>query len=167
MGFIARQQSMSKRKNPLTALFLSLILPGLGQIYNRERSKGLLILASFAALGTITYGSSLYRTSAGLAFILVWITAIIDAHKTAKVSGQPVDFYYRVPYVVAALLLVGPLALPLLWRSPYFSRFARWSWTIVVLGAVLLFVAMPYWINWLIQQAPDLATILRQSGIYP
>ncbi len=158
---------MPEQKNPLAALALSIIVPGLGQLYNSERAKGLVILASFVALGAIVYGSNSYRISAGLALLVVWMTAFVDAYKTAKASGQPVDFYYRAPYVVALLLLVGPLALPLLWRSPYFSRVARWSWTIVVVGAVLLFVATPYWMGWLIKQAPGLATMLHESGIYP
>ncbi len=158
---------MIKRKKPLAALVLSLIVPGLGQIYNDESAKGLVILLLSVALGVITYASSLFNLSAGLALLLLWPTAMIDAYKTAAASGQPVDFYYRVPYVVTALVVAGPLALPLLWRSPYFSRFACWSWTIVVLGAVLLFVTMPYWINWLVRQAPELATILRESGVYP
>ncbi len=153
---------MTKRKWPVAALLLSLIVPGSGQIYNGESAKGLVILLLSVALGVIAYESSRYNLSAGLALLLLWPTAMIDAYKTAKASGQPVDFYYRVPYVVAALLIAGPLALPLLWRSPYFSRFACWSWTIVILSAVLLFVAMPYWIHWLARQMPELATMLRQ-----
>lgn len=93
----------------------------------------------------------------------MWVSAIVDAYKTARTSGQPFDWYYRVPYVVAMLLLVGPLALPLLWRGPYFSRFARWAWTIVVIGGVLLFLAMPYLLSWLIQQVPDLGESLRKN----
>jgi hypothetical protein len=42
------------------------------------------------------------------------------------------------------LLLVGPLALPLLWESENFSRTARWLWTILVSSVVLLFIATPY-----------------------
>jgi hypothetical protein len=45
------------------------------------------------------------------------------------------------------LLLVGPLALPLVWQSPNFSRTSRWVWTVIVVGAVLLFVATPYLID--------------------
>ena len=47
-------------------------------------------------------------------------------------------------YVVAMLLLVGPLALPLLWQSPNFSNGARWIWTMIVVGAALMFIATPY-----------------------
>ncbi|HSF58210.1 MAG TPA: hypothetical protein VLD83_09075 [Candidatus Binatia bacterium] len=86
--------------------------------------------------------------------MLLWISAVIDAYKAAKASSQQADFYYRRPYVIAMLLLVGPLALPLLWQSPNFSRAARWIWTLIVVGAALLFVATPYLMHWLIRQGP-------------
>jgi hypothetical protein len=52
------------------------------------------------------------------------------------------------------LLLVGPLALPLLWQNPNFSRTARWTWTLIVVGGALLFVTTPYLMHWLIRQGP-------------
>lgn len=159
---------MNARKKPLIALTLSLVLPGLGQVYNDEVSKGLVIAGSCLALGlTSLWSPGLSRASAALALLLLWVSAIIDAYKTAKISDQPLDWYYRVPYVVAMLLLVGPLAFPLLWRSPHFSRSARWAWTVVVVAAVLLFLATPYLLDWLIRQMPDLAALLRKSSIYP
>ena len=73
-----------------------------------------------------------------------------DAYKVAETSGEPSDFYYRRAYVVTMLLLVGPLALPLLWQSPNFARTARWTWTVTVIVAALLFIATPYLLKWLI-----------------
>lgn len=155
---------MPARKKPFVALLLSLVIPGLGQVYNAQVTKGLLIAAACLALGLGTvWVSGLTGLSLALALPLVWVSAIVDAYKTARTSGQPFDWYYRVPYVVAMLLLVGPLALPLLWRSPYFSRFARWAWTIVVIAGVLLFLAMPYLLSWLIQQVPDLGESFRKN----
>ena len=166
----AKCSSMPTRKKPPIALVLSLIVPGLGQIYNIQVIKGLVIAGACLALGLGSFWlSGLSSLSAALALLLMWVSAILDAYKTAKTSGQPLDWYYRVPYVVAMLLLIGPLALPLLWRSPYFSRFARWGWTTVVIGAVLLFLATPYLLNWLIQQMSDLAALFDKSkwGPYP
>lgn len=150
------------------ALVLSLVVPGLGQIYNTQVTKGLVIAGTCLVLGLGSFWlPGLTSVSVALALLVVWVSAILDAYKTAKTSGQPLDWYYRVPYVFAMLLLVGPLALPLLWRSPHFSRFARWGWTIVVIGAVLLFLATPYLLNWLIQQMPDLAALLHKSRTHP
>jgi TM2 domain-containing membrane protein YozV len=158
---------MSLGKKPLVALILS-ILPGLGQIYNGEVAKGLVIAGSCLLLAL---GAWWLPGSTGLSFILalavVWISVIVDAYKTAKVFGKPLDWYHRVPYVVAMLLLVGPLALPLLWRSPYFSRFARWTWTFVVVGGLLLFFTIPYLVSWLFAQRPELKPLLEQYRLQP
>ena len=148
---------MSVRKSPITALVLSVIVPGLGQIFNEEKKKGLVIFGSCLGLALLTYWfSGFNKFSIALALILLWSSAIIDAFKVANASGQPSEFYYRRPYVVAMLLLVGPLAFPLLWQSPQFSRFARWTWTVIVVTAALMFVVTPYLMSWLIKQAPDM-----------
>ena len=136
---------MPAPRTPLTAMFLSAIVPG---------KKGVTIFGSCLSLGLLSYWiSGLNKISTLLALLLLWISAVTDAYKAAKASAQASDFYYRKPYVVAMLLLVGPLALPLLWQSQNFSRTARWTWTIIVVGAALLFVATPYLMNWLIKQA--------------
>ena len=141
---------MASRKKPLIALVLSLILPGLGQAYNREVVKGIIIACACLALAIgSTWLSGLKQVSAALTLLIVWVSAILDGYMGAKVSGQPLDWYYRVPYVVTMLLLVGPLALPLLWRSPYFSRLARWIWTAVIVLNLLLLWATPYLLQWL------------------
>lgn len=156
---------MLTRSKPFLALILSAV-PGLGQLYNAQRIKGLVIAGSCLALGVgAVWLSGLSRISVVLALLLIWISSALDAYKTAQTAGEPLDWYYRVSYVVAMLLLVGPLALPLLWRSPHFSRLARWTWTAVVIGAVFLFLATPYLLKWLIQQLPELETLLRQSGL--
>ena len=158
---------MLTRKKPLIALALSLIVPGLGQLYNGERTKGLVIAGGWLALGGGSWWfSGLTRVSVVLALVLVWVSAVLDAYKTAKAVGQPVHWYYRTSYVVAMILLLGPLALPLLWRSPHFSRFAQWAWTAVIMAAVGLFLATPYVLGWLIKQSPELQTILQQAGIH-
>ncbi len=146
---------MAGQSSPFTALVLSAIVPGSGHIYNNETKKGFVIIGSCLGLGLLTYWlSGLHRISIALALVVVWISAIADAYQVAKASGQALDFYYRRPYVVAMLLLVGPLALPLLWQSPHFSRAARWTWTVIVVGVAVMFIATPYLMNWLIKQAP-------------
>lgn len=145
--------TLSNRSNPLLASLLSTILPGSGQLYNGETKKGWLIIGSCVSLGLFIYGlPGFNKISPTLALLLLWISAIADAYKVATTSGQGSDFYYRRPYVVAMLLFVGPLALPLLWQSPHFSRTARWIWTAIVVGVVLLFVATPYLMDGLIKQ---------------
>jgi TM2 domain-containing membrane protein YozV len=156
------------RKIPLVALVFSLVIPGLGQFYNAEPAKGLVIAGVCLGLALATYWlSGLTRISVALALLILWISAILDAYKTARSFGQPLDWYYQVPYVVTMLLLVGPVALPLLWRSPYFSLSARCVWTTVVIGAVLLFLLTPYLLSWLLRHMPELKTLLDQAGVHP
>jgi hypothetical protein len=144
---------MPARRNPLLALALSAIVPGLGQLYNREAGKGLAIIGSCLGLGLLIYSQpGLNRITFALALLLVWISAVAEAYKSAQAFGQPPDFYYRKAYVVSLLLLVGPFALPMLWRSPHFSRTTRWTWTAIVSGAALLFILTPYLTGWALRQ---------------
>ena len=131
--------------NPRVALLCSVLLPGLGQIYNRESTKGLVIFACAVTLGVLgSWFSGFNRFAMLLALLLLWVSAATDACRMAKNAGHPTEFYYRKTFVVAMLLLVGPLALPLLWESENFSRTARWLWTILVSSVALLFIATPY-----------------------
>jgi hypothetical protein len=136
---------MTTRAKAFVALILSMLLPGLGQIYNREQKKGWVIIACCLVLGSATYWLSGFNAiTAALALLLIWLSAIVDAYKVAMSTGQTAEFYYAKSYVITMLLLVGPLALPLLWQSPNFSNTARWLWTVIVVGAALLFVVTPY-----------------------
>jgi len=144
---------MPARRNPLLALVLSAIVPGWGQIYNEEARKGLVIIGSCLGLGLLIYSQSgLNRITFALALLLVWISAIAEAYKSAQASGQPSELFYRKSYVVSLLLLIGPFALPLLWRSPHFSRTARWVWIVLVVGATLLFFLTPHLMSWALRQ---------------
>jgi len=136
---------MTTRAKALFALLLSMLIPGLGQIYNREQKKGWAIIACCLVLGIAAYGLSGFNAiTAALALLLIWLSAIVDAYKVATSTGQTAEFYYAKTYVITMLLLVGPLALPLLWQSPNFTNTARWLWTVIVVGAALLFIVTPY-----------------------
>ena len=94
---------IKKRKNPILALVLSGILPGLGQIYNNQIIKGFIFFAVNLLISIMAYGpfvrfvkamgspedfsgdmSMLYKlliySSAGT---IVVIVAMIDAKKSA------------------------------------------------------------------------------------
>jgi TM2 domain-containing membrane protein YozV len=148
---------MSHPRSPYAALVLSAIFPGLGQIYNKQTAKGFVVMGSCVGLALLMYWQSgLNKITFILALLLLWASAITDAYKVARDAGSPSDFYFRKSYVVAMLMLIGPLALPLLWQSRHFSPTARWTWTIIVVGAALLFLATPQLMNWLFQHLPQL-----------
>jgi arabinogalactan oligomer / maltooligosaccharide transport system permease protein len=94
---------IKKRKNPILALILSGLLPGLGQVYNNQIVKGIIFFAINIIISMMAYGpfmkfmksfgspedlsgdmSLLYKlliySSAGT---LVLIVAMIDAKRSA------------------------------------------------------------------------------------
>ena len=165
---MARSSATMIQKSPLLASLLSLIIPGLGQLYTREVTKALCIIGACLLIGGgMWWFSGLNRLTLGLALMIVWLSSVLDAYKTAQTFGQPQDWYFRRAYVVTMLLLVGPLAFPLLWRSPYFSRIAKWGWSGLVTTVAALFLATPYLLHWLVQRIPELQAVLQQSGIQP
>jgi hypothetical protein len=51
------------------------------------------------------------------------------------------DKWYFKPWVILiAILLAGPLALPLVWKNPSFSRTVKMILTVLVIAATLWFL---------------------------
>lgn len=64
--------------NPFVAAVLSVLFPGLGQLYNRELEKGIAVMvASLLALASVLVGIGLVLYPA------VWIYALYDAYVVA------------------------------------------------------------------------------------
>jgi len=132
---------MVERKHPLLAALLSFLLPGLGQLYVGENAHGIALLCIVAG---IVVNAALSRSVLALVLMLlvylaVVIPSIVDAWRVA--GGRTRAFGGEsVAYVVVMLLVAGPFALPLLWRSGRFSRAAKLIWTAVVVIIALLFV---------------------------
>ena len=64
---------MSTRSNTWVALLLAAVVPGLGQIYNGETKKGLVIFGACLSLGLFGYWiSGFNKIAAVLALLLAW-----------------------------------------------------------------------------------------------
>jgi TM2 domain-containing membrane protein YozV len=78
-------EQLTRGGNPFVAAALSALFPGLGQIYNRELEKGLIVIvASLVSLFLVIFlvGFLLYP--------LVWLYAIYDAYTVAdRQSAAP------------------------------------------------------------------------------
>ncbi len=74
------------KKNPVIALILSLIVTGLGQIYNDQLGKGILyfIIALF-------FGLLIFIIIGIILLPIWWIIGIVDAYKTAELINQGKD----------------------------------------------------------------------------
>jgi TM2 domain-containing membrane protein YozV len=138
---------ISSTRSPLLAAILSLLVPGLGQLYNGERAKGVAILCIDAGIGVgiglSSVGPEGFRSWLSVALLTlvylgVWIPAGIDAYqyasgrKTSLLSGD------NTWYIIFMLLMIGPAAIPLLWQSRRFSRVAKIVWTVIVILIALL-----------------------------
>ena len=93
------QEQKKRRKNPTLALILSAIFPGLGQVYNNQLAKGIILMVLntivnflmfeplqriFEAEGRMPDNPTLIIvTGYTIAGLILWLYAIIDAKKTA------------------------------------------------------------------------------------
>ncbi|MDO9045407.1 MAG: hypothetical protein Q7U35_08900 [Methanobacteriaceae archaeon] len=91
----------NRPKNQDTSLILSLLIPGLGQIYNEEFEKGILIilgiLSTIFILPQLLFYFSLIPFSIIYSlipflqiviYIIIWLLAIYDAYNTAKNTNK-------------------------------------------------------------------------------
>lgn len=72
---VSGDKKYAEGKNPTTALILSLLLSGLGQFYNGDTKKGIVMLVA-GLLG--------WALTGGLLSIAIWIWGMIDAYQVAS-----------------------------------------------------------------------------------
>lgn len=75
------QQEVRDRKNPGLAAIASFLIPGLGQIYNGQIGKGLLIIFVWSVAIVMVISAPLLGF--GLAF-LIWVLSIYDSYNQAE-----------------------------------------------------------------------------------
>jgi hypothetical protein len=77
-----------KPLNPLFVLAVAVVLPGMGQVLNRQPVRGLIFVCFAVLLGAFTLKTAAPEVSfvgkmAGGLF--VWAMAVFDAYKTARI----------------------------------------------------------------------------------
>ena len=163
------------RRVPILAAALSGLAPGLGQLVNGERAKGVTVLCMAAATaagffvatsGPAALRSWLTTLLLALTYVFILVPAVLDAYQGAAGAPSQLLSGRTAWYVIQMLLTVGPMALPLLWQSPVFSRRGKIIATIVVLLIALLFIlsmvlAGPA-LEQLLKEHPELAPLVRQ-----
>ncbi len=85
---------MKKPLSPYLVLALAVVLPGMGQVANRQPARGLIFVFFVVLLGGFTLKTagpeiSLMGKFAGGLF--VWAMAILDAYKTARIRSAVWD----------------------------------------------------------------------------
>ncbi len=141
---------MSQR-SPILAAILSSLLPGLGQFYQGDRAKGIALLCISVGIawgiGMALFGPSMFRSllsviMLGVVYVVVWVSAIVDAYQQTAGVARPLLSGDRAWYVIVLLITVGPMALPLLWQSPRFSKTAKiiWSLFVIIIALISIFL---------------------------
>lgn len=67
------------KKDPVLAVILSVLIPGIGHIYLEQIGKGLVILIAAVLLGMIFWG---------IGYILVLLWSCFDVYHTAKTLNE-------------------------------------------------------------------------------
>lgn len=79
------EKTKRKRKNPVLAALLSLIIPGLGQAYAGDPLRG------FALLAGLGVSFCLMALLIGfITFPAIWILAVVDAYKMVKKLNEKI-----------------------------------------------------------------------------
>ncbi len=80
---------VAETRNPLVSLILSLVIPGVGQVYNGEVGKGI----AFIVLAFVFLFLTIFLIGIPL-YLVLWLYAMYDAYKGAERfnavhAGQP------------------------------------------------------------------------------
>jgi signal peptidase I len=108
--------AVTKPRNAFIAFILSFLIPGLGQLYNGQRKKGIIFFALLlfpSAIFGLTRGVTFfYGLVALVIFEISWrIFTSVDAAKTAKRQKEYLPksynrWYFHLGYAIAALVIL-------------------------------------------------------------
>ena len=136
-------------RTPFVATVMSALLPGLGQLYNGERAKGIAMLSLtagiwfwfvMAAVGPSYARSQLSQVVLAVTYFFVWLPATTDAYRVAASGTSGLVTGSKSSYVIFMVVMTGIMALPLLWQSATFSRSAKITWSVI--GVLNTFLAL-------------------------
>jgi tetratricopeptide (TPR) repeat protein len=105
-----KQKPDEEVKNPILAGFLSLIGLGLGQFYNGETAKGLIITLLFFLVSILL---RIYTSINPIIFILlIWAAAIIDAYYSSlKINQHVKPFRRKSPFFLIEIIILVLLSI--------------------------------------------------------
>lgn len=151
-------------RTPLIAAVLSVAVPGLGQLRNGERAKGVAMLCMTAGIwfwmAMATAGPEAFRSSftciiLGITYLFVLGPAVSDAYRGATGAVTATTVSAKTWYIIFMVLMMGAMAVPLVWQSPRLSRRARYIWSAIgilnTLCALLVIAVVGPWIDRLLQ----------------
>jgi hypothetical protein len=119
-------------KSPVLAVLLS-VLPGLSLVYIGlpKKAIGLFVIDAGIILTIIFSDSYVLKCLMAGIYLVTFGPACLESYQIAKYGQNTIDTEARW-YVTILLLTTGFSALPLLWKSGYFSKEAKIGWSIAV-----------------------------------
>lgn len=101
----------TKNRNPIIAAILSLITPGLGQIYNGQLIKGIIVSIIFYALTLYFFYFEFFRTFTGAitALYIMWVLMIINIVEVVYTAKKQKDYVlksYNKWYIYLLLFVI-------------------------------------------------------------
>lgn len=148
--------------SPSRAVLLSIVLPGLGQWASGQRAKGFAYASSavgcgvlfvIATIGPAHMRSWLTQLMLGATYPLIWIPAVVDAAR-GDAPAMP-SLATHAWYPVLMVLMIGAMAVPLVWQCPRLSRGAKVVWSTIGIVNSLLFLVVLAVLGPLLQQWLD------------
>ena len=79
-------------------------------------------------------------------------------------NRETIKWYEKPSVILLAVIVLGPLAIPLIWRSPVLSKWIKWSATVALIVLTIWFLkcsASLY--QTLIKELAKLQDLLRQT----
>jgi signal peptidase I len=101
----------NKKRIPVIAAALSLVAPGLGQLYNGQILKGIIFFLAILLIPTILFLAGLPGQFLGLAAVLIftfclWLFVIVEAFFAAKRKKEVVLKGYNKWYIYLLIILL-------------------------------------------------------------
>lgn len=129
-------------KNLFLTLLLS-VLPGLSLVYvgRHKKAFGLFVIDLGIILTFVFSESYIFKVLMAGIYLITFGPAALESYQLAKYGKNTIDTEARW-YVIILLLTTGFSALPLLWKSAYFSKNAKISWSIAVPVLAVLFFTL-------------------------
>lgn len=105
-----------RRRKPVVALLLSFVTPGLGQMYNGQLKRGIILYLGGLLLVTVFFSTGLFFKfytmvlclAISLAFLLfVWLDAFIGAVKSKEITLEPYNkwYLYLIVFLISSFVI--------------------------------------------------------------
>ncbi|MCK4319768.1 hypothetical protein KAW38_04315 [Candidatus Micrarchaeota archaeon] len=86
MREVKKTAKKKEEKSPILAAILSFLITGVGQIYNGQITKGIILLLAHLGMWVVVFVLSYFLIGCCMVPIpiLIWVYSIYDAYKTAE-----------------------------------------------------------------------------------